>query len=165
MAVPKYLSPTTTSYSPAVSAFTQPNWADSLVSDITSPSAMVTTAQSPLTAARDNGLVSLSELDDAIQADLTNKLQNPGVPGVDEKTTGTDWFKDSDLLSSYAGLGTALLGLYNSTFGPAAQYAKAQTKALEQNTAIAKDQYADLQRQKEGFRNFEVDGPRTSAFV
>jgi ribosomal protein RSM22 (predicted rRNA methylase) len=172
MAKPYYFSQNTPRYTSAISSFADPNfspssWADKLVSDIVSPSSMLSTntITPPLrpesTQVSDEMFANAELLDDYTKSAA-------GVTGlpVKETKTETPWFKDSDLLSSYAGLGTALVGLYDSTIGPKAKYAKEQTNTLKQNRQIAADRYADLKRQKEGFRNFKVDGPSTtSAFT
>ena len=94
--------------------------------------------------------------------DLFKNTYKPNPIGTIEEE-GSPWYKNSDLLGSYAGLASALTGI--AGFGSHKDLLKTQTKGLKQNIAFAREEQERRNNNISGFNAFkEANQPKMSAF-
>lgn len=79
-----------------------------------------------------------------------------GMPSVTAGVAGaeTPWYQNSGMLSSYAGLGSALAAM--ASLPSQIDWAKTQTKALKQNIATAKEEQNRRNKNISGFNSIDA---------
>jgi hypothetical protein len=84
---------------------------------------------------------------------VTDGIDTSFLDSID-LTKGVPWYQNSGLLSGYAGLGSAIASL--ASLPSSIKYANAQTDALEQNLATARQEQSRRNKNISGFNSINA---------